>query len=75
VFRMDVAKVDRNIAYVAMVAHVCCKRLFPMFHLFSYICCKCVYLDVAYISHICCEYFIWMLRMFAVVFKCFQVFL
>ena len=33
-FRMDVAKVVRNAAYVAMLVHVCCKGLFPMFHLF-----------------------------------------
>jgi hypothetical protein len=31
---MNVAKVDRDVAYVAMVVYVCCKRLFPMFHLF-----------------------------------------
>jgi hypothetical protein len=31
---MDVAKVDHDIAYVAMVAHVYCKLLFPMLHLF-----------------------------------------
>jgi hypothetical protein len=30
-FHTDVAKVDQD---VAIVAHVCCKRLFPMFHLF-----------------------------------------
>jgi hypothetical protein len=34
VFCMDVVKVDRDVAYVAMVAHVCCNRLFSMFHLF-----------------------------------------
>jgi hypothetical protein len=34
VFRIDVAKVDRDIAYVAMAIHICCKRLFQMFHLF-----------------------------------------
>jgi hypothetical protein len=28
VFHMDVAKLDRDVAYVAMVVHVCCKRLF-----------------------------------------------
>jgi hypothetical protein len=33
-FRMNVAKIDRDIAYVTMVVHICCKRLFPMFHLF-----------------------------------------
>ena len=43
-----------DVAYVAMVVHLCCKRLFPMFHLFlSDVCCECVYLDVAYVSHIC----------------------
>ena len=61
---MVVAKVDRDIAYVAMVVHVCCKLLFPMFHLFFQstlqvcllVCCICFthmlqvfYLDVAYV--------------------------
>ena len=56
---MDVAKVDRDVAYVAMVVHLCCKRLFPMFHLFLLdVCCECVYLDVVYVSHICCKCFI-----------------
>jgi hypothetical protein len=31
VFHMDVTKVDRDVAYVAMAIHVCCKRLFQMF--------------------------------------------
>jgi phosphoenolpyruvate carboxylase len=31
VFHMDVAKVDRDIAYVKVIVHVCCKRLFLMF--------------------------------------------
>jgi hypothetical protein len=30
---MDVAKVDQNVAHVAMAIHVCCKSLFKMFHL------------------------------------------
>jgi hypothetical protein len=47
-FHTDVVKVDRDDAFVAMVLHVCCKR---------------VYLDVAYVSHICCKRFIGMLRM------------
>jgi hypothetical protein len=59
VFHVAVAKVDRDVAYVAMVVHVCCKLLFPMFHLFCLnVCSKCVYLDVVYIPHICCKYFI-----------------
>ena len=33
-FQMDVVKVDRDVAYVAMLVHECCKLLFPMFHLF-----------------------------------------
>jgi hypothetical protein len=42
VFHMDVAKVDRDVAYVAMVVYVYYKLLFSMFHLFSDVCCKCV---------------------------------
>jgi hypothetical protein len=53
VFHTDVAKVDRDVAHVAMDVRVCCKLLFSMFHLFFYVCCKYVYLDVAYIfTHI-----------------------
>jgi hypothetical protein len=53
-FYKDVAKVDCDVAYVAMVVHVCYKLMFPMFNLFFLdVCCKFVYLDVAYVSHIC----------------------
>jgi hypothetical protein len=31
VFYVDVVKVDQDVAYVAMVVHVCCKLLFVMF--------------------------------------------
>jgi hypothetical protein len=48
-FHTDVTKVDQDIAYVAMVVHVYCKRMFPMFLLFS---------DVV------ASVFIWMLQMF-----------
>jgi hypothetical protein len=34
VFHVDVAKVNRDVVYVAMIVHICCKCLFPMFHLF-----------------------------------------
>jgi hypothetical protein len=75
VFHIDVAKVDRDVSYVAMVVHVCCKCLFQMFYLLFkcmlqvclYVCCICFthtlqvfYLGVAYV-------FQWS-------FKCFQVF-
>jgi hypothetical protein len=64
-----------DVAYVAMVVHICCKFLLSMFHLCFYACCKCVYLDVAYVSHIDYKCFIWMLCMFASVFHVFlQVF-
>ena len=86
---MDVAKVDQDVAYVAMVAHVCCKHLFPMFHLLFRlmlqvclsrygICFKHMlqvfYLDVGYI----CNGFPVFLSVFASVFdiccKCFRCF-
>ena len=34
VFHTDVANIDRDVPYVAMVVHVCCNRLSSMFHLF-----------------------------------------
>jgi hypothetical protein len=59
VFQVDVAKVDGDVAYVAMVVHVCCKGLLPMFQMcFLDTCYKCVYLYVAYVSHIRCICFI-----------------
>jgi hypothetical protein len=59
VFQMDVVKIDRDVTYVAMIVHLCCKGLLPMFSsVFWDVCCKCIYLDVAYVSHICCKCFI-----------------
>jgi hypothetical protein len=56
---MDIAKVDWDVAYVAMVVYLCCKGLLPMFHLcFGDVCYKCVYPDVAYVSHIYFKCFI-----------------
>jgi hypothetical protein len=53
VFHPDVAKIDRDIAYVAMVVHVCYKRLPPnVSSIFLDV--KCVYLNVVYVSHIYC---------------------
>jgi hypothetical protein len=58
-FQMDIAKVDWDVAYVAMVVYLCCKGLLPMFHLcFGDVCYKCVYPDVAYVSHIYFKCFI-----------------
>jgi hypothetical protein len=34
VFYVDVTKLDRDVAYVAMVVHVFCKLLFLIFYLF-----------------------------------------
>jgi hypothetical protein len=44
VFYMGVAKVDRNVAYVAMVVQAFVSNGSSVF---SYVCCKCVYLNVA----------------------------
>ena len=64
-FHMDIAKVNRDVAYVAMVVHVCCKLLFPMFHIFFQ----------TYVASV----FIWMLHMFhtyvaSVLFGCYVCF-
>jgi hypothetical protein len=50
VFYMDIAKVDRNVAFIAMVVHLCYNLLFLMFHQFFY----------TYVASV----FIWMLHMF-----------
>jgi hypothetical protein len=54
-FYVDVAIVDRDVAYVATIVHICCKLSIPNV---SDLCCKCVYLDVAYVSLICYKCFI-----------------
>jgi hypothetical protein len=49
-------KVDREVTYVAVVVHMCCKRMFLMFHLFFLnICCKSFIWMFVYVSHICCN--------------------
>jgi hypothetical protein len=86
---VDVAKVDSDVAYIAMVVHVCCKLLFLMFRLFFRRCkyvyfgrCVCFmhvlqvfYLDVAYVF---CNGFLVFLGVLASVsdacFKCFICF-
>jgi hypothetical protein len=66
VFYIDVVKVDRDVAHIVMVIHVCFQYMFQMFHLFQmYVasvlsrCCKklsgcCIYMHVAII---CFKYF------------------
>jgi hypothetical protein len=59
VFQMNVAKVDRDVAYVVVV---CTHMLQAFVSNVSSIFQTCVasiwYLDVAYVSHIRCKYFI-----------------
>ena len=57
VFYLDVAKVNRHVAYVAMAIHVCFKCMFQMFHLFFQRSLQVFHLDVAYVSHVCCKCF------------------
>jgi hypothetical protein len=79
---MDVAKVDRDVAYVAMVVHLCCKCLSLIFHLFFQIYVASVfvwklhmlqifYLDIAYVL----QRFSSVLCVFYQCFRCiFQIF-
>jgi hypothetical protein len=86
VFRMDVVKADRDVAYVPMVVHVCCKCLFPIFHLFLTCmlqvclsgCCTCFthmlqvfYLDVAYVCNGFQVFFRCFVSVSDICFKCF----
>jgi hypothetical protein len=65
VFHTDVAKLDRDIAYVAIIVHLCCKCLFPVFYLFFR---HMLYMFHTYVSSILSGRYV----MFAIVFKCFS---
>jgi hypothetical protein len=82
---IDIAKVDRDVAHVVIVIHICFKCMFQIFNLFetnvASILSGCyIYMHVASICFKCfqmfysyvCECFTWMLYMFAMVFKCFS---
>jgi hypothetical protein len=56
-FHIYVAKLDRDVAYIAIVIHVCCNLLFSMFHISIYVATVFI-LDVAHVLHICCKCFI-----------------
>jgi hypothetical protein len=64
VFHIDVAKVDRDVAYIAMAIYVYCEPLFQMFYFFFGRMLQVFYLDVVYISHICCKCFRHMFHVF-----------
>jgi hypothetical protein len=44
VFSLDIAKLDLDVAYVAMAMHACFNCMFQLFHMFSVACYKCFYL-------------------------------
>jgi hypothetical protein len=58
VFYMDVAKVDRDVAYVSVTMRMLQPSVSNVSSVFSGVCCKCVYLNVAYVLRICYKYFI-----------------
>jgi hypothetical protein len=68
---MNVVKVDRDVAYVAIVVHVYCKILFIMFHLFFRRMLQVCLSRYCICFTQCCKCFIWMLLMFC---NGFQVF-
>jgi hypothetical protein len=70
---MDVAKIDQDVSYVAMVVHLCCKRLFQMFRQFLQTYVGSVFIRIFYMFHTyVASVFICMLHIF---FNGFQVFL
>jgi hypothetical protein len=76
VFYIDVAKVDRDVAHVAITIYVCFKCMFQIFHMFqmyvasvSFGCCRskygsCIYMHVASICFKCFTCFTLMLQLF-----------
>jgi hypothetical protein len=73
-FDIDVAKVDRDVAYVVVAANVGCKRCSQCLFFFSDVGAS-MFIWMLRMFHICCNCFIWMLRIFAMIFKCFKEFL
>jgi hypothetical protein len=71
VFHTNIANIDRNIAYVVMVIHICCKRISAIFHQFFQTYVASVFISMLHMFHKHVVCFIWILRMFAMVFKCF----
>jgi hypothetical protein len=67
VFDLDVAKVDRDVAYVAMVVQYVASFCSQCFICFPDVCCKRVYLQVAYVLHIYCKCFLHVAYVFAMV--------
>ena len=71
-FHMDVAKEDRDDAYVVMVVHICCNSLFLMFYLFfrsMFICM--LHMFQTYVTSVisgCCIYFAMPFQVFSGVF-------
>jgi hypothetical protein len=63
-FHMDVTKVDRDVAHVAMIIHVCCKRLFKNVSSVSKRMLQVFYLDVAYVLYIRCKHMFQMFHLF-----------
>ena len=55
VFYLDVAKVNRHVAYVAMAIHVCFKCMFQMFQQFFRRMLQVFYLNVAVAIYTCCK--------------------
>jgi hypothetical protein len=85
VFHMHVAKVDRHVAYIVMVVHVCCQHLSIMFYLYFRrmlqvcLCERCTYfthmlqvfyLDVAYVWNV----FLSVFSYFCKCFSCLQIY-
>ena len=61
-FHMGVAKIDRDIAHVAIVVHVCCKHPFQMFHLLfhTYVASVLIWMlhmFHTYVARVCSKYF------------------
>jgi len=49
---LDVSKVDRGVAHVAMVTYACFTRMFQVFHLFLYFMLQMFHLDVSKVDRV-----------------------
>jgi hypothetical protein len=75
VFSADVAKADRDVAYVVTIIHVCCKYMFPMFHLSFQTYVASVFIRMLQMFHTYVASVLSSLTYVCSFFKCFHVFL
>jgi hypothetical protein len=74
VFPADVAKADRDVAYIVTIVHACCKCMFPIFYLSFHTYVASVFIRMLHMFHTYIASVLSSLAYVCSFFKCFHVF-